>query len=226
MTTISKSVLKASRNVTILGILIAVLGIVAIAYPNTAGNITAVVIGTIMLIGGALRLAVAGSSVSWKNLAIGVFYGLLLAAAGIWVIANPDMGLDALTLLMASYFVIDGATQMYYSFKLRPVGGGSYLLINGLISIALGVLIFTKFPESSYYAIGIYLGIKLLVDGIALAYTAGKIAKRAKRTDKSIEDLKAAFAKEYKAFVAEQEKYKEEKNARKESYQGTQTVEA
>lgn len=203
-------VLKASRKVMALGILTALLGVAAMVYPSTAGNITAAAVGVFMVIGGIIRLSVAGVSVSWKATAASVFYGLIMLAAGVYVLANPNIGLDALTLMMAAYFVIDGATQMYYAFKLQPMGGGTYLLTNGLLSLVLGGLIFAKYPESSLYAIGIYLGIKLIVDGLTIAITAGKIAQYAKSTGKTVAEIREAFMKEYEAFVAEQEKYKEE----------------
>ena len=106
-------------------------------------------------------------------------YGILMIIGGIWVIGNPDMGLEALTVVMAVYFIIDGLTQLIYSLSLMPIGGGMFLLLSGLIGIGLGVLIFMKFPESSSYAIGIYLGIKLIVDGITLALTGKAVYKTA-----------------------------------------------
>jgi len=55
-----------------------------------------------------------------------------------------------------------------------------YLLISGVIGVVLGVLIFTKWPESSNYALGIYLGVKLIVDGLMLALTGHAVRKSAK----------------------------------------------
>lgn len=212
MTTLSNSVQDASKKIMTLGINIAILGVLAIAYPNAASDTTTFVIGAFMLIAGLLRFTVAGSAASWKAFAVTVIYGALMAAAGLWVVTHHDMGLEVLTIIMAIYFLIDGAFQIYYSFKLRPVGGGSYLLINGILNGALGVLILAKFPESSFYAMGTYLGIKLLLDGLALTFTAGKIGKSVNQTDKNIAGIKEVFAKRYRALVAKQEKYREEEN--------------
>lgn len=203
-TTKSRSIEKSARRVKVFGILIAVLGIAAMAYPATTGNITAMVIGAFLLIEGLLRLAFAASSISWNTLALGVFSGLLMTTAGIWAMTNPDMGLDALTLLIAAYFVVDGITQVYYSFKLSPIGGGSFLQFSGLISIALGALIFSKFPESSSYLIGIYVGMKLLVDGLLLATAARKIEQFAKETGYNLEDFKYHFRNSLNRMIAEQ----------------------
>lgn len=210
MTTHKRTVLKASKKVMALGILTALLGIAALVYPGAAGNITAAAVGVFMIIGGILRLSVTASSTSWKTFGVGVFYGLLMIAAGVYLTANPDIGLNALTLVMASFFVIDGATQMYYAFKLSPIGGGSYLLVNALVSIAIGGLIFAKYPESSVYAMGVYLGLKLVIDGSTLAVTGYKVARFAKRTGKSLAEIKDAFAQKYKEFRAMQEQHRGE----------------
>ena len=90
------------------------------------------------------------------------------------------MGLEALTLVMAIYFIIDGITGFVYSFSLMPIGVGIYLLIGGIVGVILGVLILSKWPESSNYALGIYLGIKLIIDGLILALTGHAVRKSAK----------------------------------------------
>ncbi|MGI9530607.1 DUF308 domain-containing protein, partial [Lutimonas sp.] len=103
-------------------------------------------------------------------------YGILMSLAGIWIMMNPEMGLEALTFVMAIYFIIDGVTAAIYSFLLMPIGGGLYLLLSGILSIAIGVLIFSNWTEASNYILGLYVGIKLIIDGLMLALT-GKALK-------------------------------------------------
>ena len=177
--TVTGIVKKSFKNIMILGILLSILGIVAILYPEGFGKISVTVIGVFMVIGGLLRLIFSIASFSMGSLFSRYLYGILMIIGGVWVISNPDMGLEALTIVMAVYFIIDGITQLIYSFSLMPIGGGMFLLLSGLIGIGIGVLIFMKFPESSTYAIGIYLGIKLLIDGITLGLTGRSVYKAA-----------------------------------------------
>ena len=93
---------------------------------------------------------------------------------------KPDVGLEVLTMIMAIYFIIDGITEIVFSFSLMPIGGGLYLLISGVMGVALGILIFTKWLESSYCVLGIYLGIKLMLDGLMLSLTGNAVHKSAK----------------------------------------------
>jgi len=178
-TTIQSGVNKVSKSVMIIGILALVLGIIAVIYPVGFGKISVVVIGVFFIIGGTLRLIFAAVSFSMGSMLLRYLYAILMIIAGIWIIMNPDMGLEALTIVMAIYFIIDGITEVIYSFSLMPIGGGMYLLISGIVGLALGILIFSKWPESSNYALGIYLGVKLIIDGLMLAVTGNAVRKKA-----------------------------------------------
>lgn len=177
--TVSEVVKKSFKKIMAIGILIAILGVIALIYPEGFGKVSVKTIGVIMVIGGILRLIFAITSFSMGTLFSRYLYGILMIIAGVWVVGNPDMGLEALTIVMAVYFIIDGLTQLMYSFSLMPIGGGVFLLLSGIVGIVLGVLIFMNFPESSTYAIGIYLGIKLLIDGITLGLTGRAVYKTA-----------------------------------------------
>jgi uncharacterized membrane protein HdeD (DUF308 family) len=64
-----------------------------------------------------------------------------------------------------------------FSFFLKPIGGGTIMLLDGIFSIVLGILIWVKWPASGEWAIGLLVGIKLLIDGIALL-SLGMIGKK------------------------------------------------
>lgn len=177
--TLTEITKKSFKKVMIIGLLIATLGAVALFYPEGFGKISVTAIGILMIFAGFLRLTFAIASFSWGAMLSRYLYGIVMIIGGVWVIGNPDMGLEALTIVMAVYFIIDGLTQLMYSFSLMPIGGGLFLLLSGIIGVGLGVLIFTEFPESSSYAIGIYLGIKLLIDGLTLGLTGRAVYKSA-----------------------------------------------
>jgi len=178
-TTLLKGINKASKSVIYIGLLALLLGIIAIAYPSGIGRFTAVVIGIFLILGGIFRLSFAIVSFSMGSMILRYLYAVLMIIAGIWIIANPDTGLAVLTMVMAVYFMVDGITEIAYSFSLMPVGGGAYMLLSGMAGLILGGLIFLHWPESSNYALGIYLGIKLIIDGTMLSLTAYTIRKSA-----------------------------------------------
>lgn len=171
---------KGSKSVIIIGILALVLGIVAVVYPNGIGKISAVVIGIFLVMGGILRLIFAVVSTSMGSMLLKYLYAILMILAGIWIVMNPDMGLEVLTMVIAIYFIIDGITEVILSFSLMPIGGGWFILISGIIGAVLGFMILSHWPESSNYVLGIYIGVKLIVDGLMLSLTGSAIRKAAK----------------------------------------------
>lgn len=169
--------LKSAKMVKIIGWLVLLLGVFAIIYPASSGKIATIAIGVFLIISGLFRFAFAFLSPSMGTALLRYLFAILMIAAGGWTIGNPEMGLEAMTAVMAIFFIVDGLTELAYSFSLIPIGGGFYFLFSGILTLVLGILIFQKWPESSNYALGIYLGIKLVADGLSFLLTAWSIQK-------------------------------------------------
>jgi len=93
--------------------------------------------------------------------------GLLKFALGVYLLRHPDVGMVALTLLLAAVFMIDGAVQVALSLELRPQDGWVWMLVAGLIAIGVGLLVAAELPDTSLVTIGILLGVSFLSTGIA-----------------------------------------------------------
>ncbi len=172
-----KSLQSASKKVIIFAVVIIVLGILSIALPAYSGMTITVILGVLLVIGGALRTTFAFVTTSWGSAILRFLFGLVMLFGGIWLIMNPDMGMTTLTIILAVMFVVDGISQVMFSFFLKPIGGGTMMLLDGILGIVLGILIFVKWPASGEWAIGLLVGIKLLIDGIALL-TLGMVGKK------------------------------------------------
>ena len=77
------------------------------------------------------------------------------------------MGVGTLTLLLAGIILVEGVFEIVAYFKTRSSGGSSWLLINGLITLLVGGLIWFHWPSSAVWAIGTLLGVNLLMTGIS-----------------------------------------------------------
>lgn len=172
-----KSLQSASKKVIIFAVVIIVLGILSIALPAYSGMTITVILGVLLVIGGALRTTFAFVTTSWGSAILRFLFGLVMFFGGIWLIINPDMGMTTLTIILAVMFVVDGISQVMFSFFLKPIGGGTMMLLDGILGIVLGILIFVKWPASGEWAIGLLVGIKLLIDGIALL-SLGMVGKK------------------------------------------------
>jgi uncharacterized membrane protein HdeD (DUF308 family) len=67
--------------------------------------------------------------------------------------------------VLAALFVIEGVLDLILFFKMRPLHGSAWLLADGLITLALGGMIYAQWPSSSLWAIGILVGISLMISG-------------------------------------------------------------
>ncbi len=171
------SLKSSSKKIIIFAVVLIVLGVLSITLPAYSGMTIIVILGIFFIIGGALRTTFAFVTTSWGSAILRFLFGLVMLVGGIWLIANPDMGMTTLTIVLAVMFVVDGISEVMFSFFLKPIGGGTMMLLDGIFGIVLGILIFAKWPASGEWAIGLLVGIKLLIDGIALL-SLGMVGKK------------------------------------------------
>ena len=92
--------------------------------------------------------------------------GLTYIFFGVYLIAHPGLGVASLTLVLASLFLVEGVLNIALFFKVRSVQGSSWLLIDGIITLLLGLMIYTQWPSSSAWAIGTLVGVSLIISGV------------------------------------------------------------
>jgi uncharacterized membrane protein HdeD (DUF308 family) len=149
------------------GILLIVFGAMAIISPFIAAVAVSVVVGYLIILAGVVHLMLAfrahgAGSVIWKAL-VGVAYLVF----GGYLILHPVIGVASLTLVLASLFVIEGVLDIVLYAKMRPAQGSSWVLIDGIVSLLLGLMIYLQWPSSSLWAIGTLVGISLIFSGVA-----------------------------------------------------------
>lgn len=164
-----------------MGLLMAALGILLMAYPFATGAITTVFIGWALVLAGA-----AGLFLAFFSSSAGSFFGRILLAAlygisGILLVAFPLQGVESLTLLVGTMFVVRGVAAAEEAFRLRPLDGWGWLLADGFMSAAAGVLILAKWPSSTFWAVGTLVGASILVTGISRIALAATIRGGAER---------------------------------------------
>ncbi len=152
---------------TTVGVLLIVAGIAAILLPFVAGVAITAVIGWLLLFAGAAHVFFGWHARSTGAIVWQVLIALLYVVVAFYLILHPARGLLTLTLLLASYFVLEGIVELVLYFRLRNQHGVSWFLINGLITLFLGVLIWSRWPFSSVWALGTIVGISLIMSGIA-----------------------------------------------------------
>ena len=172
------AVLKKSAGAIIaFGVILVVLGIMALGTPFIAGTATAIWVGVAMLFGGVVQLVGAFKADGWKSGLLGFLGGLLGLVAGGVLLSRPVMGLALFTLVMAVYFIVDGIFKMILAFRLRPAPGWGMGVVSGLVTLMLGVLIKNQWPLSGIWAVGTLVGIHILFTGFSMI-ALGSAAKK------------------------------------------------
>ncbi len=158
---------ERSGGSKIVGVLLIIAGLLAIFLPFIAGIAITAIVGWLLLVAGGAHLLYAWHSRNHGAVIWQIVIGLLYLFVGFYLIFHPARGLVTLTLLLASYFVIEGIIELVMYFRLRRSHRASWFLWDGIITLFLGVLIWAHWPFSSVWVLGTLVGISLLFSGIA-----------------------------------------------------------
>ena len=158
----------------LLGIVLALLGIFTITCATTTALVTLVTVyflGAVLLVSSGVQLVegILGRGVG--NFFLHLLVAVLYFVAGVLVISNPARTVVALTLVIAAVLFVEGVLRIVVSLAERFHGWG-WVLLNGVISLALGAMIWRQWPESSLWVIGLFVGIDLLFNGWSLIMLA------------------------------------------------------
>ncbi|MFC6635279.1 HdeD family acid-resistance protein [Microbulbifer taiwanensis] len=156
------------KAMTSLGILIIVMGALALMAPGITGISIAMAVGVLVLVGGILRLIWAFRAGSFARGIVSVALGLLTIVAAVILLSHPLLLTSTLVLLLAIYFIVDGAAELLAGWRAKPETGKTWLILGGLVSILLGVILWTQYPLSGNWALGILFGVKLISIGIII----------------------------------------------------------
>lgn len=170
MTTESQSLfferIKKNAGLTIwLGVVVLIVGLLAMGSPLVAGMSIAVLVGIMLIIGGIGHLIF--SMQTGKGF-FSILVGVLTIIAGIYMLANPAVALATLTVFLAAYMVVSGIFEILMAFQIKPIKGWGWVLFSGILSLVLGVMIWSQFPLSGAWAIGLLVGINLVFSGWSL----------------------------------------------------------
>ena len=164
----STSAAGTGRGGMIWGVLMLICGFLAIGIPFASGIGVAIVIGWLLLISAVWHLlfgmrAGGVGGVLWQIL-LAIAYG----AAGLMITLYPLAGLAWLTLVLAAFLLIEAVLEFVLFFNIRGrTKAAGWVLVDAIITLLLGILIWAQWPSSSGWAIGTLVGVSLIFSGIS-----------------------------------------------------------
>lgn len=148
----------------LLGILLVLGGIVAIAYPFVSSLGAVMVLGVVLIVAGIFTIIGAFWAGKWSALLLQLLVGILYVMAGMAIRDAPVESTALLTMFIAAFFIVVGAFRIIVSLVERFPQWG-WALLNGVVTLLAGVIIYDTFPISALWVIGLLLGLELLLNG-------------------------------------------------------------
>jgi uncharacterized membrane protein HdeD (DUF308 family) len=166
---------KHSTMFVAYGVIMIALGLFSIAAPNLATLAVELMVGWLLLLGGAFGLfAVISGGASapgfWWNLLTSIVYVL----AGLALLTRPMAGIITLTIILAAYLLAGGVSRIILAlgYRAQIPGAWSWVLISGLVDIVLAFIIMSGLPGTATWVLGLMVGINLAMMGFSILMIA------------------------------------------------------
>ena len=154
------------------GIASIVAGMVALANPFAATLTAELLAGYMFLLIGVLTLISAFGDQGLGARIWALLLGLVITVFGYNLIAHPLEGVLKLTFIVAALMMIMGVFRILIALTPMAAGARGFLLVAGIVSIALAGMIFANYPWSGAVVLGIFLAVELISNGVSLVFLA------------------------------------------------------
>lgn len=164
---VSSDIKKDINRSLWVGIALIVLGIVAIALPVFSTIVVETWFALILASAGTAKVVHAFATREKGGFLWELLLGILYIATGIMLFVYPLTGVLTLTLLLGSFLIMEGTFEIVLAFRLRPQPYWVGELINGIVTLILGGMIWFRWPFDAPSTIGILVGVSVLFSGIS-----------------------------------------------------------
>jgi uncharacterized membrane protein HdeD (DUF308 family) len=147
-----------------LGIVMVVLGAIAIYVMPAATIGTVLVPGWLLVVSGFVESIYAFRVRRWGGFFLHLMGGILGIFIGLLVVTHPVAGALAWTLLFASFFIVIGICRLVTAISLKFPHWG-WTVFDSLITFGLGILLWAEWPWSGFWFLGLAVGVSLILRG-------------------------------------------------------------
>ncbi|MGI0489222.1 HdeD family acid-resistance protein [Pantanalinema rosaneae CENA516] len=149
------------------GALLIVLGIIAIALPTVSTLFVETWAAVILISAGAAKLVYAFQTREQGGFIWKLLLSVLYVVTGAMLVLSPRTGILTLTLLLGSFLFTEGVFELILAFRLRPQPNWTWVLFDGIVTLALGGMIWFQWPFNAPWLIGTLVGISVLFTGLS-----------------------------------------------------------
>lgn len=149
-------------------ILFIILGILAIILPGVFTVGFELMVGFLFIIGAVVQTARCFTIKGGGDIASTAVSAIFYFVIGLLLLAYPKIGILSLTMLLAIIFFVQGLIQVYWGLSSQYLKRWGWWILSGFISIALAVIVWTHWPTSAIWFIGLLVGVNLIFYGFSL----------------------------------------------------------
>jgi uncharacterized membrane protein HdeD (DUF308 family) len=153
--------------IVVFGIALIILGMIALGNVVAATAATVFYVGIMMLLGAVAEIIMAFRAQTWGKFLLWAALGVLYGIAGIITINDWDLAATVLTLILGAVLVATGLMRIYLASQMKEGTPWGWAAASGLITTLLGLMILSRWPASSVYTLGIFLGVDLVFAGVS-----------------------------------------------------------
>jgi uncharacterized membrane protein HdeD (DUF308 family) len=152
------------------GLVLLVLGALAIVVPPIATLGITIFIGWLLLISGVVGLVMTFAARHAPGFWWSLVSGLLGVAAGLVLLVWPVSGALSLTLVLTAFFIVEGVASIMYALDHRRQLSGrwGWMLFSGIVDLVLAAIIIAGFPGTALWALGTLVGVNMIFGGASL----------------------------------------------------------
>jgi uncharacterized membrane protein HdeD (DUF308 family) len=150
------------------GILLIILGLIAILIPHFFTVAIVVSLGWILLLGGTFLIIRALLFFRMPGFGLWLFMGILQCVIGYLFLAQPLEGILTLTILMTLFFALEGVAKISFALMMRPLAHWGFVLFSGLTALILALVVWMGWPGTAEWLLGLLFGINMFFGGWSL----------------------------------------------------------
>jgi len=170
---------RTSRAPLVLSIILIVFGLLSIALPIATSIRVVVVVGWVVIFNGITQLIDALQSKGTGHAAWKLIVAFLYLAVGGYLRARPALALAGLTLALVIFLSAEGSADVVAYFVTRRSGSSPWMLMDGIITVVLGFMIWKHWPVNSAWVMGTLVGVSMVMTGTTRLMMALAVLKPA-----------------------------------------------
>ncbi|MDE2476672.1 MAG: DUF308 domain-containing protein [Alphaproteobacteria bacterium] len=164
------------------GVIMTLLGIAALVWPQISSLAVELYVGWVFLISGIVGLGLMFYAPTAGSFVWALLTSALTLFAGVILLWHPIAGTVSLTLVLTAFFLAEGLFQIMAAISHRndfPESWG-WMVLSGIADLILVALIVAGWPSSAVWVLGVFAGVNLITSGIAILVVATTVRSAAR----------------------------------------------